>query len=181
MPQSQQRFLLSASRSEVQSHESGAGEQPTISNGKLPPSFKLHQEEYGSGDPILCLHGLGANRFTWGHFITPFSQTNKLILVDLRGFGASPKPSDNHYSIEEHADDIYKIILRDDLKRLTLIGNSLGGGVALLTTMRLCEQDPARLSKLVLIDAGAYKEYLPGYLKLMRTFIGGLVVHLAPS
>ena len=47
--------------------------------------------------------------------------------------------------------------------------------------MRLCEQDPARLSKLVLIDAGAYKEYLPGYLKLMRTFIGGLVVHLAPS
>jgi len=64
---------------------------------------------------------------------------------------------------------------------LTLIGNSLGGGIALLAAMRLCEQDPVRLSKLVLIDAGAYKEYVPGYLKLMRTSVGGLIVHLAPS
>jgi len=144
-------------------------------------SLKLHQKEYGSGNPILCVHGLGANIFTWRHFITPFSQTNRLILVDLRGFGASPKPSDTHYSIEEHADDIYKIILRSDLKRLTLIGNSLGGGIALLAAMRLCEQNPARLSKLVLIDAGAYKEYVPGYLKLMRTPVGGLIIHLAPS
>lgn len=64
---------------------------------------------------------------------------------------------------------------------MTLVGNSLGGGIALLVAMRLCEQDPARLSKLVLIDAGAYKEYVPGYLKLMRTFAGGLIIHLAPS
>jgi pimeloyl-ACP methyl ester carboxylesterase len=124
---------------------------------------------------------LGANIFTWRHFITPFSLTNKLILVDLRGFGASPKPSDTNYSIEEHADDIYRIILRDDLKRLTLVGNSLGGGIVLLVAMRLREQDPARLSKLVLIDAGAYKDYVPGYLKLMRTSVGGLIIHLVPS
>lgn len=166
---------------EVHSHESGKGELPTISNGKTSSSIKLYQKECGSGDPILCLHGLGGNIFTWRHFVPHFSQTNKLILVDLRGFGASPKPSDTHYSIEEHADDIYKIIIRDDLKRLTLIGNSLGGGIALLVAIRLCEQDPTRLSKLVLIDAGAYKEYLPGYLKLMRTFVGGLIVSLAPS
>jgi pimeloyl-ACP methyl ester carboxylesterase len=141
----------------------------------------LHQKHYGRGDPILCVHGLGANIFTWRHFITPFSQNNKLILVDLRGFGSSPKPAIPHYSIEEHANDIYGIILRNDLKRLTLIGNSLGGGIALLVALKLCEQDPARLSRLVLIDAGAYKEYLPGYLKLMRSFFGKLIVYLAPS
>jgi pimeloyl-ACP methyl ester carboxylesterase len=165
----------------VQSHESGTGELATIDNGETSSRIRLHQKEYGSGDPILCLHGLGANIFTWRHFITPFSLTNKLILVDLRGFGASPKPSDTNYSIEEHADDIYRIILRDDLKRLTLVGNSLGGGIVLLVAMRLREQDPARLSKLVLIDAGAYKEYVPGYLKLMRTSVGGLIIHLVPS
>jgi len=152
-----------------------------MSTGETSSSINLHQKKYGSGDPILCVHGLGANIFTWRHFVTPFSQKNKLILVDLRGFGASPKPSDTHYSIEEHADDIYKIILRDDLKRLTLIGNSLGGGIALLVAIRLCEQDPRRLSKLVLIDAGAYKEYLPGYLKLMRSVLGKLIVYLVPS
>jgi pimeloyl-ACP methyl ester carboxylesterase len=149
--------------------------------GTASSEINLHLKQYGSGDPILCVHGLGANIFTWRHFTTPFSQNNKLILVDLRGFGSSPKPSTPHYSIEEHANDIYEIILREDLKRLTLIGNSLGGGIALLVALKLCELNSARLSRLVLIDAGAYEEYLPGYLKLMRSFLGKLVVYLAPS
>jgi pimeloyl-ACP methyl ester carboxylesterase len=152
-----------------------------MSTAETSSFINLHQKEYGRGDPVLCVHGLGANIFTWRHFVAPFSQKNKLILVDLRGFGSSPKPFDTHYSIEEHANDIYKIILRDDLKRLTLIGNSLGGAIALLVAIRLCEQDPTRLSKLVLIDAGAYKEYLPGYLKLMRSFLGKLITYLPPS
>ena len=151
------------------------------STAETSSSINLHQKEYGSGDPVLCVHGLGANIFTWRHFVSPFSQWNKLILVDLRGFGSSPKPDNTHYSIEQHADDIYQIVLNNDLTKLTLIGNSLGGGIALLVAIRLCEQEPKRLSKLVLIDAGAYKEYLPGYLKLMRSFLGKLVVYLTPS
>jgi pimeloyl-ACP methyl ester carboxylesterase len=154
---------------------------PMMSTPESSSQIKLNQKQYGNGDPILCVHGLGANIFTWRHFVTPFSRNNKLILVDLRGFGASPKHRTPHYSIEEHADDIYRIILRDDLRGLTLIGNSLGGAISLLVALRLCEQEPARLSKLVLIDAGAYKEYLPGYLKLMRSFLGALVVYLAPG
>jgi pimeloyl-ACP methyl ester carboxylesterase len=141
----------------------------------------LHQQEYGSGEPILCLHGLGGNIFTWRNFIKPFSRNNRLILVDLKGFGASPKPLDPHYSLEEHADEIYKIIVRDNLTKLTLIGNSLGGAVALLLAIRLSEQEPNRLSKLVLIAAGAYKEYLPHYVKLMRTALGRPMIHLAPT
>lgn len=152
-----------------------------MNHGQASSSINLHQEEYGSGDPILCLHGLGGNIFTWRNFIKPFSRNNKLILVDLRGFGASPKPIDQHYSLEEHADEIYKIILRDNLTRLTLIGNSLGGAVALLLAIRLCEQERNRLSKLVLIAAGAYKEYIPRYLNLMRTVLGPPMIYLAPS
>jgi pimeloyl-ACP methyl ester carboxylesterase len=152
-----------------------------VFNDQASSSIKLHQEEYGNGDPILCLHGLGGNIFTWRNFIKPFSRNHKLILVDLRGFGASPKPIDPHYSLEEHADQIYGIILRDNLTKLTLIGNSLGGAVALLVASRLCEQEPNRLSKLVLIAAGAYKEYLPRYLKLMRTPLGAPMIYLAPS
>jgi pimeloyl-ACP methyl ester carboxylesterase len=151
----------------------GTGENSSVIN--------LNQKRFGNGDPVLCVHGLGANLFTWRHFIAPLSKHNKLILVDLRGFGSSPKPHDNHYSIEQHANDIYRIILNEDLTKLTLIGNSLGGAIALLVALRLCEQEPTRLSRLVLIDAGAYKEYLPGYLKLMRSFLGKLFVYLAPS
>jgi pimeloyl-ACP methyl ester carboxylesterase len=152
-----------------------------LSRNEVPPPIDLHKEISGSGDPILCLHGLGANIYTWRHFITPFSVNNKLILVDLKGFGASPKPYDTNYSIEDHADEIYKIIVEHNLTRLTLIGNSLGGGVALLLAIRLCQEDPARLSKLVLIASGGYEEYLPRYLKLVRSILGVPIIYLSPS
>src|SRR5258705_6993595 len=103
-----------------------------MTNLRPSASVSLYKEVYGAGDPILCLHGLGANIYSWRHFITPFSQHNKLILVDFKGCGKSPKPLDTHYSIQHKADDIYNLILADDLTNLTLVGNSLGGGIALL-------------------------------------------------
>lgn len=141
----------------------------------------LYKEEHGDGDPILCLHGLGANIFTWRHFIDPFSRHNKLILVDLKGFGQSAKPDDGRYSLHDHADAVYELILKNDWRRLTLIGNSYGGAVSLLLAARLEDSKPSRLLKLVLIDAGAYKEYLPGYVKLMRTLLGTLMIFLLPA
>lgn len=141
----------------------------------------LYKEEYGRGDPILCLHGFGASIFTWHHFIVPLSRYNKLILVDLKGFGNSAKPDDQQYSIHDHADAVQELIVQNDWRKLTLIGNSYGGALALLLAMRLQQSDSSRLAKLVLIDAGAYKDYLPGYLKLMRTFLGKAMVFLLPA
>jgi pimeloyl-ACP methyl ester carboxylesterase len=153
----------------------------SMSNGQTSASANLYKEVYGSGDPILCLHGLGASIFSWRHFIAPFSQRNKLILVDLKGCGKSPKPGDTHYSVEEHADEIYKLILAENLTKLTLVGNSLGGGIALLLAIRLCEQEPGRLSKLILIDSAADKRYLPRHLRLVRSILGAPLVYLSPS
>jgi pimeloyl-ACP methyl ester carboxylesterase len=144
-------------------------------------SSNLYKEIYGSGDPILCLHGLGASMFSWRHFIAPFSRTNKLILVDFKGCGKSPKPKDTHYSIEEHTDEIYKIIVEENLTRLTLVGNSLGGAVALLLAIRLAEQEPTRLSRLVLIDSAGDKNYLPAHLKLVRSILGTPAIYLSPG
>ena len=141
----------------------------------------LYKEEYGQGDPILCLHGFGANIFTWRYLIDPLSKYSKLILVDLKGFGRSAKPEDQRYSIHDHADAIHQLILQNDWRKLTLIGNSYGGALALLLALRLEQDPPSRLSSLVLIDAGAYKEFLPGYLKLMRTFLGEIMKLLLPA
>src|SRR6185503_16871989 len=126
-------------------------------------------------------HGFGASIFTWHYFIDPLSQKNKLVLVDLKGFGSSAKPDDRKYSIHDHADAVQELIVQNDWRKLTLIGNSYGGTLALLLALRLQESDSSRLSKLVLIDAGAYKEFLPGYLKLMRTFLGNLMAVLLPA
>jgi pimeloyl-ACP methyl ester carboxylesterase len=144
-------------------------------------STNLYKEVYGTGDPILCLHGLGASIFSWRHFIVPFSRNNKLILVDFKGCGKSPKPRDTNYSIEEKSDEIYRLILAENLRNLTLVGNSLGGAVALLLAIRLNEQEPKRLSRLVLIDSAGDKRYLPVHLKLIRSILGSAIIYLSPS
>jgi pimeloyl-ACP methyl ester carboxylesterase len=145
------------------------------------PSTNLYREIYGSGDPILCLHGLGASMFTWRHLIEPFSQKNKLILVDFKGSGKSPKPFDRHYSIEDKANDVYDLIVAENLTNLTLVGNSLGGGVAMLVALRLAQEDPVRLSKLILIDSAGDKNHIPVHLKLVRSIFGALIMRLTPS
>ena len=141
----------------------------------------LHCEVYGSGDPVLCLHGLGASTHSFREFREPLAQQHKLILLDFRGFGASPKPKDKHYSIEEHAASAYQLIQEHDLRNLTLIGNSFGGAVSLLVSLRLCEEKSGRLKRLILIDSGGYNLYLPTHLRMLRTpILGSLVLHLLP-
>jgi len=141
----------------------------------------LYCESYGSGDPMLFLHGLGGSTYSWRYMVAPFSGGHQVILIDFRGEGKSPKPDDDHYSIIEQGDLIHQFILEHDLKKLTLVGNSYGGAVSLLVAMKLCAENPSRLSKLVLIDAGGYPDHLPLFLKLLRTpIIGWLSVHLLP-
>ena len=142
----------------------------------------LNREFYGDGDPLLCIHGFGASLYSWRHFIGPFSQKYKLVLIDLKGAGKSPKPNDTHYSTQDHADLIFEFIQENDLKNLTLIGNSFGGALSLLLSIMLTERDPGRLRSLVLIDAGAYKEYIPGYVKILSVpIINALAIYLTPS
>lgn len=141
----------------------------------------LYCESYGSGDPILALPGLGASIYTWRKMVAPLQKDHKLILVDLKGAGKSPKPHDNHYSIQEQADLIFQFIRELDLKNLTLMGNSYGGAVSLLVTLKLNEEKANRLSKLILIDSGGYNQDLPWHLKLLRTpILGWLALYLVP-
>src|SRR4051812_10989785 len=82
---------------------------PTMAE-QLNTKTELHYETYGDGDPVLCLHGLGACLYTWRNLIEALSQSYKLILVDLKGCGESPKPSDGRYSVQDQAELIYQFI-----------------------------------------------------------------------
>jgi pimeloyl-ACP methyl ester carboxylesterase len=145
-------------------------------------SIKLYHEIYGQGDPLLCIHGFGASLYSWRNFIEPFAKDYQLILIDLKGCGKSPKPLDKKYSTQDHADLLYQFILEHDLRNLTLIGNSFGGALSLLLSIMLVDAgESARLKSLVLIDAGAYKEYIPAYLKLLSVPLINLGVYLVPS
>ncbi len=152
-----------------------------MSKAQIPSSTKLYTEVYGSGPPMLCLHGLGASMYSWRNFIAPFSKNHRLILVDFRGCGQSPKPRTASYSIEEKVDDIYDLIIEENLADLTLVGNSLGGAIALMLAVRFAEQGDDRLSKLVLIDSAGDKNSIPSHLKLIRSIFGAPIVYTSPS
>src|SRR5260370_8688800 len=128
-------------------------------NGVTEP-IELYHESYGEGKPLLCIHGFGASLYSWRNFIGPLSKDNQLILIDLKGCGKSPKPNDEKYSTLDHAELIQQFILKHDLKNLTLVGNSLGGGLSLLVTIILMEEgELPRLTSTVLIDAAASTAY----------------------
>ncbi|PYS24396.1 MAG: alpha/beta hydrolase [Acidobacteria bacterium] len=172
-------LLLSASLLMIVSvlAESAAG-APAPSGDPCVATTFLHCVSYGSGDPIIALHGLGGTLYSWRNLVNKFPN-HQLILFDLKGAGDSPKPHDKHYSIEDQANLILQFIRQNDLKNLTLMGNSYGGAVSLFLAIELSKELPSRLASLILIDSGGYDEDLPTHLKLLRTpLIGWLGLHL---
>jgi len=136
----------------------------------------LYYETRGSGAPIILLHGFGGNIYTWRHLIEPLSRDHKLILIDVKGFGKSPKPNDKNYEVRDQAELIFKFVVAHELTNLTLIGHSFGGGVALLTALKLLKERPGSLKQLVLIDTAAYKQDLPDFVNVLRTPVLGPLV-----
>jgi pimeloyl-ACP methyl ester carboxylesterase len=146
--------------------------------GSVP--LDLHIEIHGNGYPIILLHGFGAILFTWRYLIDPLSRNYQLILFDLKGFGASPKPFDEKYSIVDQANLVYDVILITDLKYLTIIGHSLGGAIALQIAIKMIN-DMNRLDRLILIDSIAYRQKLPLFIDILRTpILGFIALNLIP-
>lgn len=142
----------------------------------------LYCETYGSGPPILFIHGLGASLYTWRHMVDPFKTHFQVILIDLKGFGKSPKPPDDRYSIGDQVELLYQFIQEKNLNNLTLVGNSYGGAVSLILSLKLLEKDPGRLAKLVLLDSAGYPKPIPFYVKILRcSVLGWLTLHLFPT
>jgi pimeloyl-ACP methyl ester carboxylesterase len=135
----------------------------------------LYYAIYGTGQPLLAIHGLGASMYSWREFVkVPNTFPGyQIILIDLKGSGNSEKPHNKNYSIKTQRDLVLQFIQEQNLKNLTLVGNSYGGAVSLLVTLKLIEQKSDVLTKLILLDSGGYNKLLPWYLKLLRTPVLG--------
>jgi len=145
-------------------------------------SISLHHTSHGHGRPMLFLHGFGASSYSWNRIVPELSQTNRVILIDLKGHGASPKPLDNAYALRDQADLVVEFIKEHDLNDLTLVGHSMGGGVALLVALTLADQNASRISSLILIDTIAYSQSMPGFIRLLRfPILGSLAAMVTPT
>ena len=137
----------------------------TSTPGSSPYTLPLHVEEYGQGDrQIMMLHGFGANSYTWLGWVGGLAKDHRVWSVELKGHGSAPAPPDDLYSLHDHADLVHRLILQKDLRNLTLVGHSMGGGIALLVALRLL--DERRLERLVLVASAAYPQRLPPFIAL---------------
>ncbi len=142
---------------------------------------KLHYSQTGHGDPVLLLHGLGASSYAWRFVAPELARHNRVIALDLKGFGESDKPRDGKYSLFDQADLVDKFIIKHNLRHLTLVGHSFGGGVALALALKDKKRLLPRIKKLILIDSISYKQNIPWGIALMRTpIISDLGISLIP-
>jgi pimeloyl-ACP methyl ester carboxylesterase len=128
----------------------------------------LYYEQYGSGSPLVCLHGFGASTYTWREIRSALAANHEVYALDLKGFGKSPKPRDGAYSVHDQASLVIQFILDHKLRGVTLVGHSFGGGVALATAVELERTQPGTLGSLILIDAASYPQRLPLFIEMLR-------------
>ncbi|HEX6456645.1 MAG TPA: alpha/beta fold hydrolase [Solirubrobacterales bacterium] len=105
--------------------------------------------EAGEGPVLLLIHGIGGTFENWQEVVEPLSRHHRVIAPDLPGHGASG-PGGGDYSIGAFAAGLRDLLLALDLKRATVVGHSLGGGIA----MQFAYQFPEMVERLVLVSSG---------------------------
>jgi len=110
----------------------------------------MHREVGGSGDPILLIHGNGANTRIWGRSPGDLAATHRVIAYDRRGFGRSAGPPAGN--IRVHVADAASLLEELDAAPATVLGWSGGGVVA----AGLAIERPELVSSLVLEEGGIH-------------------------
>ena len=122
----------------------------------------------GEAETFLLLHGYGGSSFSWRTWVPFLARRGHVVLVDMKGFGAAPRPDDGRYAPTDQAELVLRLIRERELRDLTLVGHSLGGGVALLTALRLMAETPGILDRLVIVAGAAYLQRMPPFVGLAR-------------
>ena len=114
--------------------------------------MKLHYRTYGSGQPLIILHGLFGSSDNWQTLGKKIAEDYQVFLVDQRNHGHSPH--DEEFTYSHMAADLQEFIEDHYLDDVILVGHSMGGK----TVMTYALMDESRISKMVVVDIGP-KQY----------------------
>lgn len=106
--------------------------------------------EGGSGEPLLLLHGFGANKDNFCRVAAHLTRHYRVIVPDHIGFGESAKPMDADYRSAAQAERLSELLAALGVERLHLGGNSMGGHIA----MAFASRYPQRVESLWLLNPG---------------------------
>ena len=148
--------------------------RPAVVHGDFQGGYRLrfttihgYRRAYvltGSGPAVLLLHGIGDSSDTWRRIIPDLAADHTVIAPDLLGHGRSDRPRAD-YSIAAYACGMRDLLSVLDIERATIVGHSLGGGVA----MQFAYQFPERCDRLVLVASGGVGRQTNPFLQLLAT------------
>jgi pimeloyl-ACP methyl ester carboxylesterase len=126
-----------------------------------------HRRAYvklGTGPVLLLLHGLGCTHRTWLPVLDSLARRYTVVAPDLLGHGESDKPRAD-YSIGAFANGMRDLLTVLDIDKVTVVGHSFGGGVA----MQFAYQFPERTERLVLVGSGGLGPEVSAAIKAITT------------
>jgi pimeloyl-ACP methyl ester carboxylesterase len=124
----------------------------------------VHYRDVGPRDdrePLVLLHGTSASLHTWEGWASALQARHRVISVDLPGFGLTGPNANGDYRGDSYAQFVLRLLDALHVGRCALAGNSLGGEVA----WRTAALSPARVSRLILVDASGY-DFTPAHVPL---------------
>lgn len=108
-------------------------------------SITLYYREAGEGEPLILLHGNGENGEYFAHQLSYFASSYRVIALDTRGHGSSPR-GDAPFTIKQFAEDLYTFMAHNGIEKAIILGFSDGANIA----MRFALDHPEKVKALIL-------------------------------
>ncbi len=123
---------------------------PFITNRRKSEIVDIHYKDYGQGKPVILIHGWPLSHRAWEQQVWRIVKEGfRCISYDRRGFGISSAPWDG-YDYSSLAEDLHEIIEQLELREVTLVGFSMGGGEVV---RYISNFGTNRLSKIALVSS----------------------------
>lgn len=126
--------------------------KPEIAHSIKTGAFNTNYHDYGSGDPVLLIHGSGPGVSSWANWrgVMPKLSVNRRVLApDMLGFGYTDRPEGAVYSMDIWAKQAVDFLDAMNIEKADIVGNSFGGALAIAMAVN----NPERVRKLVLMGS----------------------------
>lgn len=117
----------------------------------ISADISLHFVEQGRGKPLILLHGNGEDGSYFKHQINCFSADYRVIAIDTRGHGQSPR-GEKPFTIVQFAEDLHDFMEENAIAKAILLGFSDGGNIALTFALKY----PERVEKMIVDGANLF-------------------------
>lgn len=140
------------------------------------PTVSLNYDDFGSGDPLVFLHGWCDSAESWRATARQFADEGYRCLVpDMRGHGGSGRPRDHAYFPEALSNDVVALCEATGVERPVLVGHSFGGFLGGFSTMRF----PSFARALVVVDQSLALRPFAEQMRAAEGFIRADETHMA--